>query len=339
MSVFHMKKILRDSTRHPEEPLNILTFPTHERYQTNLALTGHNFYLWQKPGVIKPWVKDYGPVPQNTTLLNEGKGDEQLPLNLDIDIVLSQNKFGQFEIATQLAEALDVPLISLEHTLPHTSWSPEQVAMLKEMRGDINVFISEYSRYLWGWNEGEALIVHHGIDTNLFSPSNVEREERVLSVVNDWINRDWCCGFEAWKKVTGYPNPELPVHVIGATPGLSEPASSTRELVEEYRKSKVFLNTSLVSPIPTALLEAMSCGCAVVSTSNCMIPEIVESGKNGYLSNSPLELKMYSELLLNNDEVAGEMGKHARDTIVNNFSIEDFVSNWNNIFFSCLEQR
>ena len=64
-----MKKILRDSTRHPEEPLNILTFPTHERYQTNLALTGHNFYLWQKPGTIKPWVKDYGDVPQNTILL------------------------------------------------------------------------------------------------------------------------------------------------------------------------------------------------------------------------------------------------------------------------------
>jgi glycosyltransferase involved in cell wall biosynthesis len=334
-----MKKILRDATRHPEEPLNILTFPTHERYQTNLALTGHNFYLWQKPGVIKPWVKDYGPVPQNTTLLNEGKGDEQLPLNLDIDIVLSQNKFGQFEIASKLAEALNVPLISLEHTLPHTSWDKSQVAMLKEMRGDINVFISEYSRDLWGWKEGEAMIVHHGIDTNLFSPSNVQREERVLSVVNDWINRDWCCGFSLWKLITGYPDTTIPVHVIGDTPGLSKPASSTKQLVEEYRKSKVFMNTSVVSPIPTSLLEAMSCGCAVVSTSNCMIPEIIENGKNGYISNVPLELKMYAELLLNNDEVAEEMGKHARDTILNNFSIEDFVSNWNNIFFSCLEQR
>ena len=56
----------------------------------------------------------------------------------------------------------------------------------------------------------------------------------------------------------------------------STPAESVADLVNEYCSSKVFLNTSTVSPIPTTLLEAMSCGSAVVSTATCMIPEIIE---------------------------------------------------------------
>jgi len=207
------------------------------------------------------------------------------------------------------------------------------------MRGDINIFISEYSRAMWGWGDSEADVVHHGIDTEMFSPSNVDKERRALSVVNDWVNRDWCCGYGLWEEITGYPKPQIPVHVVGDTPGLSKSADSTEQLVEEYRKSRVFLNTSIVSPVPTSLLEAMSCGCPVVTTATCMIPEIIKNGENGYISNVPLQLKTYIETLLDNHEVAEEMGKKARETILKHFSIQDFVSKWNNIFFSCLEQK
>ena len=36
-----VQSVIRNSTRKNNEPLNILSFPTHERYQTNLAETGH----------------------------------------------------------------------------------------------------------------------------------------------------------------------------------------------------------------------------------------------------------------------------------------------------------
>ena len=48
-----MSSILRASTRKPDEKLNILTFPTHERYETGLAKTEHNFYAYRAEG-IKP---------------------------------------------------------------------------------------------------------------------------------------------------------------------------------------------------------------------------------------------------------------------------------------------
>jgi len=338
-----LQTILRNATRKDGEPLNILSFPTHERYQTNLAKTGNKFYLWQGEG-IKPWVEDYAKVPEGTVLLNPSKGSNQIPQNVNIDIVLSQNKFGQFNIASQIAEQLEVPLISLEHTLPMESWSENDLISLYQMKGNINLFISSYSRARWGWPNTEAAIIHHGIDTELFSPNkqgslhNNERENVVLSVVNDWINRDWCCGFNLWKEITGYPNSELPLQVIGDTPGLSESASSTEHLVEQYRKSSIFLNTSLISPVPTSLLEAMSCGCAIVTTETCMIPEIIQNGKNGFMSNDPKKLRNYIDSLLKDRGMAEEIGNNARKTILENFGIEKFVKNWNIIFNQCVEK-
>jgi len=331
-----VQTILRNATRDVNGPLNILTFPTHERYQTNLAKTGHFFYLWQAEG-IKPWVRSYAELPQNTVLLNAEKGAAQIPENIDIDIVLSQNKFGQFEIASQIAEQIAAPLVSIEHTLPMQEWSEAQLKQMHQMRGDINIFISDYSRDRWGWSSNDAMVLHHGIDTELFSiDESVKREKRVLSVVNDWINRDWCCGYRLWEQITGYPESTLPLHVIGDTPGLSSAAPSTEALIEQYRKSSVFLNTSLISPVPTSLLEAMACGCAVVTTATCMIPEIIQNGQNGYMSNNPEELRSFVDKLIEDDELAKEIGENARRTILENFSIEKFVEQWKNVFYECV---
>lgn len=331
--------ILRNATRKVDEPLNILSFPTHERYQSNLAKTGHKFYLWQGEG-IKPWVESYAKVPYGTTLLNPSKGSQQIPPHVNIDIILSQNKFGQFDIARQISEQLNIPLISLEHTLPMDSWSENDLLSLYQMQGDINLFISNYSRTRWGWSEKDAGIIHHGVDTKLFSPDKEieDRDTVILSVVNDWINRDWCCGFNLWSQITEYPNSPLPLQVIGDTPGLSESAKSTEQLVEQYQKSYIFLNTSLISPIPTSLLEAMSCGCAIVTTNNCMIPEIIEHNKNGLMSNDPQKLRSYIDLLIKDKDMAKELGNNARKTIVDNWGVDKFVKTWNFLFAQCVEQ-
>lgn len=320
--------LTRAATRREGEPLNILTFPTHEAYQTGLALTGHNFYLLQGEG-IKTWNAKFRPVPANHVLLNPAKENRQIPSELDFDLVLSQNKFGQFSVARQIALQLQLPIVSLEHTLPMKDWGQGELKKMRGMRGDINVFISEYSRERWGWQESEARVIHHGIDTSLFRPGdNAARRPHALSVVNDWKNRDWCCGFSLWAEGTQ----GMPVRVLGDTPGLSKPAASPEELAQEYRTSLVFVNTSLVSPIPTALLEAMSSGCAVVTTGNCMIPDVVKDGENGLIANTPGEIRAAVEWLLACPGNALQMGRAARETVKMLFSMDRFIQNWNVLF-------
>ncbi len=325
-----VSSIIRAATRQPDEPLNILDFCTHERYQTGLALTGHNFYAWRVlDGSIKDWDTTYAPLPSNYSLLNPHEGIRQIPAWLDIDLILSQNKFGQFNIAKQLADQLQVPLISLEHTLPVPIWDASQLANFKKMKGNINIFISEFSRKAWGWSEDEANVIHHGIDTDIFRPlEQINKKKHVLSVVNDWVNRDWCCGFELWRNVTQ----SLPVFPVGKTPGLSQPARNITELVQFYNEAQIFINTSIISPVPTSLLEAMSCGSAVVSTATCMIPEIIKNGHNGYITNDPRELRRYLEMLLDNPDECVRLGTNARQTITENFNMKNFVESWNDVF-------
>lgn len=319
-----INSILRLATRDRNKPLNILTCPTHERTETNMCKTGHNFYAFWANGV-KRWNEIYAKKPDNYILME----DNVVWDHIDFDLVLSQNKFGQYQYLCPIAMKLNIPLITLEHTLPMPEWTAQQMAQLREMRGRFNVFISEYSIREWGWEDrNDTVVIHHMIDTDTFFPINGDRKPHILSVVNDWINRDWCCGFNIWKEATA----GLPVLPVGDTPGLSEPASSTEELVRFYQTSKIFINTSTISPIPTALLEAMACGCACVSTATCMIPEIIRHGYNGLISNNPKELRQFCQDLLKDTRLAKELGMNAAQTIKDNFGPQQYIRNWNNIF-------
>lgn len=320
--------MLRYATRGREQ-LNILTCPTHESFETGLTKTGHNFWAIRADG-IKNWDSTYRPLPSNYTQLNPEKGEQQIPSDIDFDVVLSQHKFGQFQILSKFARRFQLPLISLEHTQPLPNWPVQRLQTLKDMRGDVNVFISEFSRNAWMWNENEAVVIHHGINTELFKSIGTPRKPVILSVVNDWINRDVFCGFRLWKEATA----ELPVLPIGATPGLSKAAGSVEELVSLYTTSQVFINTSLVSPIPTALLEAMSSGCACVTTATSMIPSIIKHGENGLMSNDPAELKRFCKQLLGDVTLRRRLGEAARKTILERFSDKTFVSNWNKLLMN-----
>ena len=80
------------------------------------------------------------------------------------------------------------------------------------------------------------------------------------------------------------------------------------------------------------MLEAMSCGCAIVTTETCDIPSIIEHGVNGFMSNDETELRGYVEQLLGDKELAKTMGQAARKTIQEKFSEDRFIKEWNNIF-------
>lgn len=325
-------KMFRDINRKQNEVLNILCFPTHERIQTQMSKTGHNFYAIQGPG-IKGWNSKFAPVPKNFTLFNFNQQTNQpmIPPHMDFDLIISENKFGQFDVAKQIAHYFHIPLVSLEHTLPMANWPQQQLDNMKNMRGNINLFISEYSRAAWGWKEDEAEVIHHGIDTGTFSPGeNMKKDPVVLSVVNDWINRDHCCGYSLWRQVLAGPN-KFETRVVGDTPTLSKAAENIQELVKFYRTSQVFLNTSTVSPIPTSLLESMSVGIAPVSTANCMIPEIIENGVNGFISNDPKQLNEYVSLLLKDQTLRERIGIAARQTVLDKFSEEKYLAKWQDV--------
>ena len=324
--------IINKATSKKKDKFDILTFDTHERYQTQMCKTGHNFYSFRYDEG-KKWEDIYAKKPENYYILPTNS----IMSGIDFDFILSQSKFGQFQITQKINQFLQLPVVSLEHTLPISKiktkhgftmgWPEEELQMFRQMSGDINVFISDYSADKWNI-AGSREIVLHSVDSKMFHPSDISKNPTVLSVVNDFKTRDYCCNYSGWERITK----DFEVRLVGKTEGLSEPAASIEDLVKEYQTSQVFLNTSTVSPVPTTLLEAMSCGCAIVTTANCMIPEIIKNGINGFMSNDEEELKGYIKTLLEDEDLRIKLGKAARQTILTDFSEQKFIDNWNAIF-------
>jgi len=315
----HVKAILRRAFR--PEKLNILVLgATHERYETELARTGHNFYSLK---LGKEWNKKYSPVPDNYKIVT------MLENSIEFDLILTHTSDAQrLSVAYELSRQFDLPIIRHTHTLPHDN---EELRFHHMNQVHFNTFISEYSMRAWGYDNDEASnadFINHGIDTEFWKPTGEERTPHCLSVVNYWADRDWACGWTLWNETKR----DLPVKVLGDNPGLSLPAPNSRVLVREYSKSLVFLNTSLNSPVPMSLIEAMACGCAIVSTDNCMIPEFVKSGLNGYLANDPEALYTFAKRLIDDPEQARIMGQAARQTIEQHYNINLFRNKWNQTF-------
>ena len=323
-----VKRIIDIANSDKKSVYNILTFPTHERYETQLCKTGHNFYALNiKDG--KKWNESQTPIPDNYYILPENQVCEYI----NYDFILVQSKFGQYQIAKQLNTSLMLPIIVLEHTLPTPQTiSHQNLEKMRNMIGDINIFISEYSQNEWSIDT-DSTVIHHGIDGLTFKHLDLTKENHVLTVANDFVNRDYCLNYSGWKRITD----GLPVKLIGDTKGLSVSASSTEELVEEYNKCAVYFNSSTISPIPTSLLEAMSCGAAVVSTATCMIPDIIQNGINGFISNNEEELKSYITTLLDNEDLRKKIGHEARKTILEKFSEQSFLNKWNSVFDNIYE--
>ena len=75
--------IIRAATRTKDEPLNILTYMAHERFEPNLALTGHNFYSVITDGT-RVWNEKYSPIPKNYHIFQDHLPEHFLH-NIDVD--------------------------------------------------------------------------------------------------------------------------------------------------------------------------------------------------------------------------------------------------------------
>lgn len=303
-----------------KERLDILCFDTHERCQSQMAKTGHNFYSFRYKD-CKVWNTDFADIPENYHPI------QNLYEDIDFDFILSQSKFGQLQISKQIQQQLGLPIVHLEHTIPTSNYTPDQLTALKSIWGDYNVFISDYARESWGFDD-KAPVICNSIDHEFFKPVDIECDGTVFTVQNDFINRDYCLNYQGWKRIID----SFPAKVLGDTKGLSKPADSLEHLRDEYNKCAVYINTTTESQMPTAILEAMSCGKPIVSTATCSIPSFIKHGENGFLTNDEGEFKAYIQQLLDDESLRKEMGDKARQTVLDVFSEQKYIDSWNNIF-------
>lgn len=317
------RAILREATRDLTRPLNIVVGLAHERYEPNLAQTGHNFYSITKTGETRVWNTQYAPIPANYHIYPI----EDFPRYLDVDLLISHNPFVHIPLLNELRGAANIPMINVFHTMPAPGWTKDHYRYYKPLFDTCqrHVSISHYNKYSW-MLDGDSDVIYHGLDTEEFA-LGTDKQPIVLTVANDFINRDWALGYRLWENIVSQG---IPYKVVGNTPGLSTGTKSIAETVAHHQNALIYLNTSLQSPIPMSVLEAMSCGCAVVSTNTCAIPDFIEHEDNGFIFSprQPERMVQCIKHLLANPNEAIEIGLRARKRIQEMCSIKRFAEEW-----------
>ncbi|MBF8964226.1 glycosyltransferase [Pontibacter sp. FD36] len=103
----------------------------------------------------------------------------------------------------------------------------------------------------------------------------------------------------------------------------------------------IYMMSSIFEGLPIALLEAMSCGCAVISTEAGGVGEVVEEGMSGLLCDVDDYSKLadYGVQLLQNQEQLAALATGARERVQTDFSINKMTKQLEELYLYLKEER
>lgn len=335
-----IQSILHKINRKPGDKLNIITFPSDDHYDTSLAATGHDFWAVTMPGA-KTWLPYY-PKPRNYHLIPIVDGNKAiLPTYVTYDLIIVHNRAQHYDLARNLGVEYDIPVILVDHDLPPADWKEGRLFPLRVREGDANVFIGDSQKAAWGFHKDyDAVVNHVGIDSKIFTPiENATREDIILWLADNVNNKEDFNGFQIMRYITGYPMPISRVRIVGNNPGLSRAPETQQDLIKHYNTAGLYLNTRLNNPLPCSVLEAMACGCPVVSFAIGDLPSLLTNGETGFTSKNPDELRGYCASLLSDKALRARIGANGRELVKRKFGITRFVKNWQHIINKVLEEN
>lgn len=121
------------------------------------------------------------------------------------------------------------------------------------------------------------------------------------------------------------------IHLIGHI-------SDRQQMAYLYRGASAYVHPAHYEGLPTALLEAMACGCPVVATAVSGAFDVLEHGWNGLLSppRDPDALAQALTNIIQSPSLSKELGKNAINTINTRFSwnvvSKNYLAQYESIF-------
>jgi L-malate glycosyltransferase len=103
----------------------------------------------------------------------------------------------------------------------------------------------------------------------------------------------------------------------------------------------IYMMSSIFEGLPIALLEAMSCSCAVISTKAGGVGEVIEDGNSGLLCEVDEYMKLVDAgvRLIQNPEERSILAAGARNRVQTDFSINKMAKQLEELYLFLLEER
>ena len=204
----------------------------------------------------------------------------------------------------------------------------------------------------WGVDEKKIHIIYNGIDTNIFKQFKVQKEqERPVVVMIARI--DPLKDIETFIKTAQLVAQEIPdvlfklygpivdekyyhhCQDLAKELGVEHNflfAGLTNSPQTAYNEGDVVMLTSISEAFPFVVIEAMACEKVVVSSDVGGTKEVLEG--YGFVVKPKAYVEFAEKVIyvLKNHDIALEMGRDAREAILNGFTIEDMVDNYGRLY-------
>jgi glycosyltransferase involved in cell wall biosynthesis len=181
--------------------------------------------------------------------------------------------------------------------------------------------------------ERHISVVPNYVDTDVFKPNrDQERSSQVIYVGRFAEEKNIIALIDAVSSIG------VPLKMIGTGPleqFIKQRASQSEAsitflgtipnhlLPHELNQASIFVLPSLYEGHPKALLEAMSCGLAVIGSNVDGIRELIQPGETGWLCQiDSASIAKAIQTLLNNPDLCRYLGQNARTYMLKNFSLK-----------------
>jgi glycosyltransferase involved in cell wall biosynthesis len=201
--------------------------------------------------------------------------------------------------------------------------------------------------------EKKIVVIYDGIDINRFKPINIdifknnlgiEKSEKIIvSAGRIEKQKGYHLIIEVLPDLLKYINIKLIIVGTGKYLNFLKTLAirkklenniiftgytTDEDLVKYYNLADVFVfPTQRVEAFGIVIAEAMSCGKPAIATRVGGIPSVIDNGKNGFLikMNNLKDLTEKILLVLRDEKMKKNLGRAAREKVVNNFSMEKMI--------------
>jgi glycosyltransferase involved in cell wall biosynthesis len=261
-----------------------------------------------------------------------GRNVIELPIaevqNANFDCILFQTSkhylHDQFQVLS--AEQRQLPKIFLEHDppLPHATDSRHVV---NDRRVTL-VHVTHYNQLMWDNNGVDTHVIDHGVPDSVVEYSG--DHEKGIIVVNNLAHRGRKLGLDIFEQV----RKKVPIDLIGMNTeslgGLGEVLHP--QLPQFLSRYRFFFNPIRYTSLGLAVIEAMMVGVPIVGLATTEMATVFTDGENGIVGTSIEHMVDGMQRLLEDRNIAADIGARGRDRARERFNMERFVKEWKHLF-------
>ena len=302
----------------------LLVFNCHEAWVYQLGALGYSLDIIAglKGRFKQLWDEQMRPMPSNARLISLAQAQQS---KTDYYCIIAHNISDLLDVRLRPEPRLIVIHSTLEGRVQEEKpdVDPEKMKQMLhtylELVAGHAVPASMLKGRSWGFTED---IVPFGADPTEYPPYS-GRDSCGLRVCNFIENRKRILLWDLHEKAFA----DIAVRLVGHNPNLPGVAAAENWhcLKSMFQSHRFYIHTAdpeLEDGYNMATLEAMAAGMPVLG--NCHPTSPVRHGISGFLSDDPGELGKYARMLLEDRDLAVKMGRQARRTVEEKFSLARF---------------